>query len=196
MASTTTDTNKALLRQALTHGSVVMALTASLIAANSWPHALTSDIGRYAIAAWAFLCGLAFSHIIHEWCHYAGARLAKSTLTLKPRVHPLFFDFDLEANTSRQFLCLSLGGLTGNLLLLALLIFYNAPGSIVSISLLAAVLGQLVFVLLLELPVSVEVITGKEPLAALTAHFRQGGPLFLRAALGGVITAVLVFLLY
>lgn len=184
------------MRQALAHGSVVLALAASLVAANSWAHALHSDIGRYAVAGWSFLCGLGFSHIIHEWCHYAGARLAKSSLALKPQVHPLFFDFDLQANTSRQFLCLSLGGLMGNLLLLALLIPYAAPGSIVSTGLLAAVLGQLVFVLMLELPVSVEVITGKEPLAALTAHFGQGGPLFLRAVLGGAGTAVLVFLLY
>ena len=196
MASTTTNPDKALVRQALTHGSVVLALAVSLIAANSWVHAMNNDIGRYTIGAWAFLCGLAFSHIIHEWCHYAGARLAKSTLALKPRVHPLFFDFDLEANTSRQFLCLSLGGLIGNLLLLAAIISYAAPGSIVSTSLLAAVLGQFVFVLMLELPVSVEVITGKDPLAALTAHFGQGGPLFLRAAIGGVGTAVMVFLLY
>ena len=131
MARTTTNPNKALMRQALAHGSVVMVLTASLIAADSWSHAINNDIGRYAIAAWAFLCGLAFSHIIHEWCHYAGATLAKSTLSLKPRVHPLFFDFDLEANTSRQFLCLSVGGLIGNALLLALLIFYNSPASLV-----------------------------------------------------------------
>ena len=196
MASTTTNPYTAFVRQALTHGSIVLALFVSLFAASSWIDGVHSGTGYYLVAAWSFLCGLAFSHIIHEWCHYAGARLAKSTLTLKPRVHPLFFDFDLEANTSRQFLYLSLGGLIGNLLLLAAIIFYAAPGSIVSTSLLAAVLGQLVFVLMLELPVSVEVITGKDPLAALGAHFGQGGPLFLRAAVGGVSTAVLVFLLY
>lgn len=196
MESTTSNAPTALMRQALAHGGVVLALFASLVAANSWGHTASSDLEHYATAVWAFLCGLVFSHIIHEWCHYAGARIAKSTLVLKPDIHPIFFEFDLETNTSRQFLCLSLAGLLGNFLLLAVLITCAAPGSIVYLGLLAAVLGQLVFVLMVELPVSIEVITGKNPLTVLTAHFGQGGPLFFRAALGGVGTAALVFLLY
>lgn len=185
-----------LMRQALAHGGIALALSASLVTANSWAQAVNDDIVRYAAATWAFLCGLVFSHIIHEWCHYGGARLARSSLRLKPRIHPLFFDFDLQANTARQFLWLSLGGLAGNFLLLALLVAYHTNGNIVTTGLLAAVLGQLVFVVMLELPVSLEVMTGKNPLAALTAHFGQGGPLFLRAAMGGAGTAVMVFLLY
>jgi len=196
MTANRTNQDGALMRQAMAHGSVMLALAASLVAANAWIPVVDSDIVYHVAAAWAFLCGLAFSHIIHEWCHYAGARLARSAFTLKPRVHPLFFDFDLKKNSSRQFLCLSLGGLIGNFLLLTLLISFTTSGGIVAISLLAAVLGQLVFVLMLELPVSVAVIAGKDPLAALTAHFGQGGPLFLRAALGGAATAILVLLLH
>ena len=196
MESTTSNTDTALMRQALAHGGVVLALVASLVAAHSWSQTTGNDFRYYATAAWAFLCGLIFSHIIHEWCHYAGALIAKSTLVLKPRIHPIFFEFDLETNTSRQFLCLSLAGLLGNFLLLAALISSAVPGSIVSVSLLAAVCGQLVFVVMVELPVSIEVITGKNPLSVLTTHFGQGGPLFLRAVLGGMATAALVFLLY
>ena len=196
MESTASNADTALMRHALAHGAIVVALVASLLAMDSWHRTASKDLAHYAIAVWAFLCGLAFSHIIHEWCHYAGARITKSSLVLKPGIHPIFFEFDLETNTSRQFLCLSLAGLMGNFLLLAALISCAAPGSIVFLSLLAAVCGQLVFVLIVELPVSIEVITGKNPLSVLTKHFGQGGPLFLRATLVGAGTAALVFLLY
>lgn len=183
-------------RHALAHGIVALLLAFTLALTNAWEQTANNDYASFMAAVWAFLCGLGLSHIIHEWCHYAGARLGRSVHTLKAQTHPLFFDFDLAANSSRQFLCLSLGGLVGNLMLLALLLSLPITGSIVMTSLLAAVLGQLVFVLMLELPVSVEVIAGKAPLPAITDHFEQGGALFLRAALGGVGAAVLVFLLY
>jgi hypothetical protein len=183
-------------RHALSHGIVALLFACSLALAYAWEQTTGKHYVSVMAAVWGVLCGLGLSHIIHEWCHYAGARLSRSVHTLKPQTHPLFFDFDLEANSSRQFLCLSFGGLAGNLLLLALLLYFPNTGSIVMSALLGAVVGQFVFVLILELPVSVEVIAGKAPLAAITDHFEQGGPLFLRAALGGIVAAVLVFLLY
>lgn len=194
--STIENPAKTLLQQALAHGTVALVLVCLLTMVNLWELSSNTRYASYIAAIWAFLCGLGFSHIIHEWCHYAGARLAKSAITLKPKIHPLFFDFVFEKNTPRQFLYLSLGGLVGNYLLLALLLYSPVEDSIAMTSLLAAVLGQLVFVLLLELPISVEVMRGKDPLAALTAHFEQGGSLFLRAGLGGIGAAALVFLLY
>jgi len=38
-------------------------------------------------------------------------------------------------------------------------------------------------------------MAGRDPLQALQQHFGQGGPLFLRAGIGGLATAALVFLL-
>ena len=49
------------------------------------------------------------------------------------------------------------------------------------------------FVLILELPVSIGVWRGGQPLAVLTAHFGQGGPLFLRAFAFGLATAFVVY---
>jgi hypothetical protein len=185
-----------LSRHVLAHGIVALFLVCTLALTEAWEQTGSNDYLSFMAAVWAFLCGFGLSHIIHEWCHYAGARLARSVHTLKPQTHPLFFDFNLEANSPGQFLCLSLGGLVGNLLLLALLLSFPTTGSIVMTGLLASVVGQFVFVLMLELPISVEVIAGKVPLAAITDHFEQGAPLFLRAALGGVGAAVLVFLIY
>ena len=196
MGGIAVNSTRNLVQQALAHGGVILVLVVTLTAVNSWEQQVNSALAHFVTVTWAVLCGLLLSHIVHEWCHYAGAALARASVTIKPKVHPLFFDFEFPDNTRMQFLCLSLGGLAGNFLLLTLVVFYPAEHSLALAALLAAILGQLVFVLMLELPVSVEVMMGKDPLEALTTHFSQGGPLFLRAAIGGVGTAILTFLLH
>ncbi|MEE4147092.1 MAG: hypothetical protein V2I26_19970 [Halieaceae bacterium] len=181
-------------RQALAHGALALLLACSLVYLHSAETAGASGAAFYLAGAWAFLCGLALSHIVHEWGHFLGAVVARSALTIKPRVHPLFFDFDYLANRPPQFLALSLGGLLGNLVLLAALLATGAH-SLVLTGLLAAVIGQFVYVLVLELPVSLGVMAGRDPLETLATHFGQGRPLFLRATLAGIAAAVLVFLL-
>jgi len=192
----TNDYGAKLLRQGLAHGGVFALLVCSLV----WLHGLEASglegVVKYLALGWAFLSGMALSHIVHEWGHFMGAVATAPQLTIKPKISPLFFDFDLVANTPRQFLWMSLGGLVGNVLLLCVLALAIAPQSLVLTSVLAAVLGQLVFVMMLELPVSRGVLAGREPLAAMTAHFGQGGPLFLRAGAAGLAAAVLVFLLH
>ena len=184
-------------RQGLAHGGVALLLVWSLLYLNAAEHAGSAGAALYLAAAWAFLCGLALSHIIHEGGHFLGALAFRSALTTKPRIHPLFFDFDYLANRPQQFLALSLGGLLGNLVLMLFLLALPAGAhTLVLTSLLAAVIGQFVYVLVLELPVSLGVMAGREPLETLGSHFAQGGPLFLRATLAGVAAAVLVFLLY
>ncbi len=178
--------------QAIAHGGIALLLAALLLAAQSWTG---TGPAAYLLVTWAFLTGLALSHIVHEWCHFLGATAARSALTLKPRLHPLFFDYDFAQNTRAQFLCLSIGGLLGNVLLLSLALLFAGSRSPVMTAFLAAVAGQFVFVLMLELPVSLGVMAGRDPLRTLEQHFGQGGPLFLRAGGGGLATAALVFLL-
>jgi hypothetical protein len=181
-------------RQGLAHGALALLLVCSLLYLHDAEMAGMAGPAIYLAAAWAFLCGLALSHITHEWGHFLGARTFRSRLTIKPRVHPLFFDFDYLANRPPQFLALSLGGLLGNLALM-LVLLVTGDHSLVLTSLLAAVIGQFVYVLVLELPVSLGVMAGRDPLEVLGTHFAQGRPLFLRATLAGITTAVLVFLL-
>lgn len=184
-----------MVRQGLAHGALALLLVCSLFYLHAAEMAGSRGPTLYLAAAWAFLCGLALSHIIHEWGHFLGALTFRSRLTIKPRVHPLFFDFDYLANRPAQFLALSLGGLLGNLALL-LVLLGTGDHSLVLTSLLAAVIGQFAYVLVLELPVSLGVMAGRDPLEMLGTHFAQGRPLFLRATLAGIAAAVLVFLLY
>ena len=102
-------------RQGLAHGALALLLVCSLLYLHAAETTGSKGVALYLAAAWAFICGLALSHIIHEWGHFLGAVTSRSTLTIKPRVHPLFFDFDYLANRPSQFLALSLGGLLGTL---------------------------------------------------------------------------------
>lgn len=178
----------------MSHGAVFALLVLGASYLNDREQAGATGAALYLAASLAFLSGLALSHILHEWGHFLGARLGGARLTVREKVSPLFFDFDFPANTPRQFLWMSAGGLSGNLLLLLFLALCIDPSGLVLTALLAAVLGQLVFVVILELPVSLRVLAGQAPLAALTEHFGQGAPLFLRALLAGVATAALVIL--
>ena len=184
-----------LVRQALAHGAVFALLVFGATVLQDREQAGPGGAALYLAASLAFLTGLAFSHIIHEWGHFLGAVLSGAMLTVRQRISPLFFDFEFPANTHRQFLWMSAGGLAGNLVLLLFLsLGIDSTGQVLN-AMMAAVLGQLVFVVILELPVSLRVLAGQEPLEALTEHFSQGAPLFLRALLAGVATAALVLLL-
>lgn len=184
-----------LLVQGVAHWSVFLLLLLSLLWLRAWEAGGADGLMLYLAVAWSLLSGIALSHIVHEWGHFLGAVLARSALSIKARVHPLFFDFDYGANNRRQFLALGYGGLLGNLLLLLLLVLVTVPPATrVEAGLLAAVLGQLVYVLVLELPVSLGILAGRDPLDTLASHFGQGRPLFRRAGLAGVAAALLTAL--
>jgi hypothetical protein len=184
-----------LARQLIAHGVVALLLAFSLWWLIRWESGGGGGWPLYLAVAWSALCGIALSHIVHEWGHFLGGLVSGSALVVKPAVHPLFFDFDYQANTPGQFLALGAGGLLGNVSLLLVLLLSVPPVTLVATGLLAAVVGQLVFVLVLELPVSLGVRAGGDPLQTLGAHFSQGAPLFLRAAVAGLVTAALVLLL-
>lgn len=184
-----------LARQLIAHGAVAALLAWSLWWLVRWEGGGGLGWPLYLAVTWSALCGIALSHIIHEWGHFLGALLSGSVLSIKPAVHPLFFDFGYEFNTPGQFLTLGAGGLLGNVSLLLVLLLAVPPGTPVATGLLAAVAGQLVFVLVLELPVSLGVRAGGDPLETLASHFGQGLPLFLRAGVAGIFTAALVVLL-
>lgn len=187
---------KMLILQALAHGSALFVLVALLVWLEASVNAGAAPWKLFAAAAAAFVSGLGLSHIVHEWGHYLGAVGAGAAVDIKARIAPLFFDFDFSKNSSAQFLAMSLCGLAGNMLLLAVALWWAAPPGPVVSSLLAAVMGQFVFVLILELPVSVGVLRGGGPWEVLGSHFGQGAPLFLGALVAGAGVAALVLVGY
>ena len=145
----------------------------------------------YLAVSGAVLLALLLTHLLHEWGHFLGATLSASAYTLKPRPSPLFFDFDYEAGTARQYLWLSVGGLLGNLLALAVIALVLPLDTTIARSALAAGTALLAYVLVLELPISLGIAAGRPPMETLTGHFGQGAPLFLRATAAGLLVGAL-----
>ncbi len=175
-----------LMRQLFAHAGFA-ALTLWLLAwVADWyggdGGALSAAVGGAA----GFVLGFALAHLAHEWSHYAGALLGGMPTTVKANISPLFFDADLDASSGTPFLAMSFGGPIGNIICIALLVGLAPLDNLVFQAALAAGIGSLVYVLVLEVPVSRSVLAGKTPIDSLTDHFGQGGGLFLRATAAGL----------
>lgn len=171
-----------LLLHAITHASAFVLLL--------WAAFHTTDIAGIVIA---LIAGIACSHILHEWGHYLGARLSGALVTIKPKLSPLFFDFDYLKNNPRQFLWLSAGGPAGNLVLIGVTLLMLPLDNLVQQFFLATLIGKLVYVITLEGPVTIGILAGGKPLEVLGKHFGQGKPLFRRCMMLGAFSGLLVF---
>lgn len=174
----------------LSHGAVALLASALWCTANQW--ATSSLLGSSVVILLTVITGIVLSHVIHEWGHFFGALLSRSAYTLKKKISPLFFDFDYVKNNPRQYLWMSVGGPLGNVLLISITLLLLPIQSTGQQWLLATLLGKLVYVLVLEGPVSLGILAGKNPLEVLGKHFGQGKPLFQRSLLAGVASGLLV----
>ena len=93
--------------------AIVAALLSLFAAAETW--ASVSGLGLASLLSIVdgLLVGAATAGVLHEWGHFAGARLAGGHAPLKP-IGGLFpiFDFDSQNNDARAFDWMSIGGMS------------------------------------------------------------------------------------
>ncbi len=176
----------------ISHSTVAMMTGLLWHQTNQWSSSNPSSLSYALIIFLSLVSGIVLSHLLHEWGHFIGAVLSRSRYTLKSKISPLFFDFDYVKNTPRQYLWLSFGGLAGNIFLITTTLLSFSLHTLGQPFLLASIIGQFAYVLVLELPVSIGILAGKNPLEVLSQHFAQGKPLFLRSLLAGISSGVLI----
>lgn len=141
------------------------------------------------------LVGLALAALGHEWGHYAGARVrdSKARLVRTDALSLLRFRYDMEANDSRQFNAMSIGGNLAHwsvVLLLFLALPMDSPGRI---ALIAGAFGFAIFATVTEAPVIARSLQGMSPGEALGPVDRErlvrNG--FVGAVAGGLAFAFL-----
>lgn len=177
------------------HGMALLAAFALWGAADSW--ALVSNLAVanvFSVIA-SVVFGVAMAHVIHEWSHFAGAKWSGSQYTVKEKPSFLFFDFDYEKNSSKQFLSMSIGGTLGNLLFLALVLLLIPIDSVGRAMLLAVAIAMTVYVGSIEWPVIKIASSGKTPMESLVEYFGQGSGVLNRALMYGVLTAIVSWLI-
>ena len=157
-------------------------------AADAW-HTLTGTAlsGALAIVD-GLLVGVLFSALLHEWGHFAGARLSGARAPLRPAKGFLpLFDFDYVNNTQQQFQAMSIGGNVAHWLVVVVLLLGLPLLSVGQVVMASSAFGFAIFASSIEFPVirhAARGLSGLEALAKIPKNFvRRNGTYGLIAAL-------------
>ena len=161
--------------------AIALAALSLWAAADTWY--LVSGLGfAFAISVLdAIFVGYILGALFHEWGHYTGAKLSgASAPRVKPKGTSLFrFNFDMAANTQRQFHWMSFGGWVFHWGLLAILVLAMPFDSIGRIALVSSVFGFILYATFIETGILRQTLGGSDPaetLSQLSAKtFQQAG---------------------
>jgi len=170
--------------------AVVSALLSLFAAAEAWAVASGLVFASLLSIVDGLLVGAATAGLLHEWGHYAGARLAGGHAPLKP-VGGFFpiFDFDYQNNDARAFDWMSIGGNLGDISVVLLFFFalpLTSPGTA---ALVAGAFGFAVFAGAIEFPVIRKARSGMTGIEALSTIPKDFFRRYSRWGLGAALAA-------
>lgn len=176
------------------HAVAAMAALTLWGAADLWASVSGWWLARGVALVDAVIAGTVVAGIVHEWGHYAGARLAGAATKpfKKPIRHFFVFDFPFDRNDRRQFLSMSWGGILAPWLVvlsLPLLIPIDNPSRAMLLAVFVTRAAQASF---FEVPVVLRTAAGGDPQQELGERLRAGGLATSRYA--GLAVGVLAFL--
>ncbi len=172
--------------------AIVSGLLSLFAAAEAW--ATVSGLAFAALLSVVngFLVGAGTNALLHEWGHFAGARLGGGHAPLRPVAGFLpIFDFDYVGNDQHAFDWMSIGGHLAHLslpLVYFIALPMDSPGTA---ALVAGAAGFAVFAGIIEIPVirkSLDGMNGLEALGTIPKDFVQ------RTLPWAVGAALLIFL--
>ena len=181
MSEQTTKPEPSLFSLLARDAAIALAALSLWAAADTWY--LVSGLG-FALAISvldAIFVGYILGALFHEWGHYTGAKLSgASAPRVKPKGTSLFrFNFDMAANTQRQFHWMSFGGWVFHWGLLAILVLAMPFDSIGRIALVSSVFGFILYATFIETGILRQTLGGSDPaetLGQLSAKtFQQAG---------------------
>ena len=181
MSEQTTKPQPSLFSLLARDAAIALAALSLWAAADTWY--LVSGLG-FALAISvldAIFVGYILGALFHEWGHYTGAKLSgASAPRVKPKGTSLFrFNFDMAANTQRQFHWMSFGGWVFHWGLLAILVLAMPFDSIGRIALVSSVFGFILYATFIETGILRQTLGGSDPaetLGQLSAKtFQQAG---------------------
>jgi hypothetical protein len=174
------------------HLAAVLAALTLWGAADAWAVQSGLVLAYIVSVGNALIAGFVIASIVHEWGHFSGARLAGSISPVLPNPVRFFFmfNFDMQTNSNRQFLTMSIGGPAANWLLVVLLLILLPVDTASQALLIATVTGIAVNVSLFEIPVIVRTWTSEQPQKELSDQLAGAG----LKTLPGVVVGGLVWL--
>jgi hypothetical protein len=162
-------------------GSLHFAMAAGALtlwgAALTWAQVTGWGIASAAAIAGALVAGSVIPPIVHEWGHFAAARLAGAVSPVfeRPKRHFFMFDFPLDKNDTRQFTWMSWGGILAPWGPVVLIAAFVPLAEISSVALLATLLSKAVFIAAFEVPVVLRTSRSGDPAGELGKRVAEGG---------------------
>jgi len=156
-----------LAKLASVHALVLLLALSGFAAADSWSVITGFGVATVLSILTGALAGVATANLVHEWFHYAGARYAGAAFDIPARPGLFVYDWDFNANSSRQFLTMSIAGSIGGVLAIILLWHAVPADNWGRAALRSGVIASVIFAALVEWPVIRRVRDGGDPLAEL-----------------------------
>ncbi|MBT4161761.1 MAG: hypothetical protein HOC70_08510 [Gammaproteobacteria bacterium] len=182
-----------LKKVALRHGTALLAALTLWGASDYW--ATGSGLVLAEVVSWfnAVFAGTAIAYLVHEWGHFAGARLSGSVSPVMKEPASFFmFSFKYEQNSREQFLSMSLGGPIANWSLVILLCFLLPLETWSQALLLATTFAIAVSVSVFEVPVINRVLYGDDPQVIIEQRRNGAGTTPTKV---GIVAGALLWLL-
>ena len=146
-------------------------------AAETWAQVTGWALAHVAAVANALVAGFVVTSTVHEWGHFAGARLsgAVSPVLEEPRRHFFMFDFAMEQNDTHQFSWMSWGGILAPWMPVVLVAALVPLGITSAAVLLATLVARAVAIAAFEVPVVLRTGCSGNPGAELGTQVSGGG---------------------
>ncbi|MCY4344476.1 MAG: hypothetical protein OXE83_12980 [Gammaproteobacteria bacterium] len=182
--------------QLIQDAALILAGLALFGGAEAWAAASGLLLAQVVAVGNALVAGWVITNVLHEWGHYAGAKLARAAA---PRVKPpglsfFRYRFDLEGNSLAQFTAMSLGGNLAHwgVFAAAFLLLPMATATPAQSGFVAATFAFAVFASVIEWPIIVRTNWGglqpSKAFAHINRTFIRGR--YLVGGIGGVVFLV------
>ena len=182
--------------QLVKDAALILAGLALFGGAEAWAAASGLALAQVVAVGNALVAGWVIASLLHEWGHYAGAKLARA---VAPRVKPPGFsffryNFDLNKNSLGQFTAMSLGGNVAHWGVFAAAFLLLPMATLAQSGFVAATFAFAVFASVIEWPIIARTRFGGLAPSKAFAHINQsfirrhyviggiGGALFLAFA--------------
>jgi len=152
----------------LAHVFAGVAALALWAAADAWQAATGLAAASLLSVLAALPAGFVFATLVHEWGHFAGARIAGARYTVPEKVGLFAFNFDFGANSVQQFLSMSWGGQIGGAISIGLLWAALPLDTAGRCMVVASAIGAFFFAGRIEWPVLARTRVSGNPLAELS----------------------------
>ena len=165
----------------LAHLLAIVATFALWAAADAWQSATGIAAASVLSVLAAIPAGVVFATLVHEWGHFAGARVSGARYTVPRKLGLYAFDYDFSSNSIPQFFSMSWGGQVGGAVAIALLWAALPQDTAGRCMVVASAIGAFFFAGMIEWPVLMRTRTSGNPLAELSrinrdTLYRSGVP--------------------